>query len=123
MDPLPRWFCHTLPLDADAKTNIIIMHWGSSMVVLLKVLSTFSSRNVNLTKLKVINNEGEAGSPLVVILDTSSYGAPMLCAFPDVLYVDCKGAAQDPVALTPSRRSIGSSSLCACLHATPSTHL
>jgi arogenate/prephenate dehydratase len=84
------------PSDADAKTSMVVAHRGGSMAVVLKVLSAFSSRNVNLTKLEVINNEGKAGSPPVVILDTSARAAPTLRAFPHVLYVDCEGAAHDP---------------------------
>ena len=36
-----------------------------------------------------------AGHP-VMILDTSTRGAPTLRAFPHVLYVDCEGASHDP---------------------------
>ncbi|KAG8092337.1 hypothetical protein GUJ93_ZPchr0012g19609 [Zizania palustris] len=91
----------TLPIDADAKTSMVVAHRGGSMMVVLKVLSAFSSRNINLTKLEVINNNGDgggggvAGAP-VMILDTSARGAPTLRAFPHVLYVDCEGAAADP---------------------------
>lgn len=83
---------------AEAKTSMVIAHRGGSMTVVLKVLSAFSSRNVNLSKLEVINNEaddGTTGTP-VVILDTGARGAPTLRAFPHVLYVDCEGAAHDP---------------------------
>ncbi|KAL6642801.1 hypothetical protein ACP70R_020982 [Stipagrostis hirtigluma subsp. patula] len=92
----------TLPVDADAKTSMVVAHRGGSMMVVLKVLSAFSSRNINLTKLEVINNDGAAASdgsgarPPVMILDTSARGAPTLRAFPHVLYVDCEGAAHDP---------------------------
>ncbi|CAL4915193.1 unnamed protein product [Urochloa decumbens] len=96
-----------LPAYADAKTSMVVAHRGGSMAVLLKVLSAFSSRNINLTKLEVINNEGDGGGPdaagagagarpPVMILDTSARGAPTLRAFPHVLYVDCAGAASDP---------------------------
>ncbi|TKV95296.1 hypothetical protein SEVIR_9G354201v4 [Setaria viridis] len=93
-----------LPVDADAKTSMVVAHRGGSMMVLLKVLSAFSSRNINLTKLEVINNDGAAAPaaagagarPPVMILDTSARGAPTLRAFPHVLYVDCAGAAHDP---------------------------
>ncbi|CAN6324777.1 unnamed protein product [Urochloa humidicola] len=98
-----------LPAGADAKTSMVVAHRGGSMAVLLKVLSAFSSRNINLTKLEVINNDGYGGDaaaaagaagagarPPVVILDTSARGAPTLRAFPHVLYVDCAGAASDP---------------------------
>ncbi|CAL4931894.1 unnamed protein product [Urochloa decumbens] len=93
------------PANADAKTSMVVAHRGGSMAVLLKVLSAFSSRNINLTKLEVINNEGDGGDPAaagagarppVMILDTSARGAPTLRAFPHVLYVDCAGAASDP---------------------------
>ncbi|WVZ57426.1 hypothetical protein U9M48_007812 [Paspalum notatum var. saurae] len=87
--------------DADAKTSMVVAHRGGSMMMLLKVLSAFSSRNINLTKLEVINNDGPAADgggarPPVMILDTSARGAPTLRAFPHVLYVDCQGAAHDP---------------------------
>ncbi|XP_006662529.2 arogenate dehydratase 3, chloroplastic-like [Oryza brachyantha] len=90
----------TLPMDADAKTSMVVAHRGGSMMVVLKVLSAFSSRNINLTKLEVINNNdggggGAAGTP-VMILDTNARGAPTLRAFPHVLYVDCEGASHDP---------------------------
>jgi len=89
-----------LHVDADAKTSMVVAHRGGSMMVLLKVLSAFSSRNINLTKLEVINNDGDgagAGArPPVMILDTSARGAPTLRAFPHVLYVDCAGTAHDP---------------------------
>lgn len=87
---------------ADAlKTSMVVAHRGGSMMVVLKVLSAFSSRNINLTKLEVINNDGAAADgsgarPPVMILDTSARGAPTLRAFPHVLYVDCEGAAHDP---------------------------
>jgi arogenate/prephenate dehydratase len=82
-------------MDIVARTSMIVVHRGGSMVVLFKVLSAFS-RNVNLTKLEVINNEGEPGSPPLVILDMSGCGALALRTFLDVYYVDCEGAAQDP---------------------------
>ncbi|TVU31950.1 hypothetical protein EJB05_23662, partial [Eragrostis curvula] len=90
-----------LPADADVKTSMVVAHRGGSMMVVLKVLSAFSSRNINLTKLEVINNEGggddgTGARPPVMILDTSARGAPTLRAFPHVLYVDCEGAAHDP---------------------------
>ncbi|CAN6319435.1 unnamed protein product [Urochloa humidicola] len=86
-----------LPADADAKTSMVVAHRGGSMAMLLKVLSAFSSRNINLTKLEVINNDADGGArPPVMILDTSARGAPTLRAFPHVLYVDCAGAATDP---------------------------
>ncbi|OEL18615.1 hypothetical protein BAE44_0020366 [Dichanthelium oligosanthes] len=80
---------------------MVVVHRGGSMMVLLKVLSVFSSHNINLTKLEVINNEGAAADgsgarPPMMILDTSARGAPTLHAFPHVLYVDCEGATHDP---------------------------
>lgn len=91
----------TLPVDADAKTSMVVAHRGGSMMVVLKVLSAFSSRNINLTKLEVINNDGAAAAgagarPPVMILDTSARGAPTLRAFPHVLYVDCEGTEHEP---------------------------
>ena len=88
-----------VPVDADAKTSMVVAHRGGSMAVVLKVLSAFSSRNINMSKLEVINNEGGVGEPRppVMILDTGARGAPTLRAFPHVLYVDCEGAADDPL--------------------------
>ncbi|XP_062205833.1 arogenate dehydratase 1-like [Phragmites australis] len=89
-----------LSVDAAAKTSMVVAHRGGSMTVVLKVLSAFSSRNINLTKLEVINNDAVSDSggarPPVMILDTSARGAPTLRAFPHVLYVDCEGTAHDP---------------------------
>ncbi|XP_062201250.1 arogenate dehydratase/prephenate dehydratase 6, chloroplastic-like [Phragmites australis] len=90
----------TLPVDADAKTSMVVVHRGGSMMMVLKVLSAFSSRSINLTKLEVINNDAvsdaDGARPPVMVLDTSARGAPTLRAFPHVLYVDCEGAAHDP---------------------------
>ncbi|KAF6989331.1 hypothetical protein CFC21_006671 [Triticum aestivum] len=88
-----------VPVDADAKTSMVVAHRGGSMAVVLKVLSAFSSRNINMSKLEVINNEAGVGEPRppVMILDTGARGAPTLRAFPHVLYVDCEGAADDPL--------------------------
>ncbi|KAG8084085.1 hypothetical protein GUJ93_ZPchr0010g10337 [Zizania palustris] len=87
-----------LPMDAGAKTSMVVAHRGGSMMVVLKVLSAFSSRNISLTKLEVINNDGAGGAAgtHIMILDTSARGAPTLRAFPHVLYIDCEGAAADP---------------------------
>ncbi|XP_066382868.1 arogenate dehydratase 1-like [Miscanthus floridulus] len=95
-----------LPVDAaaaGAKTSMVVAYRGGSMMMVLKVLSALSSRNINLTKLEIINNDGAAAAdtgsgarPPVMILDTSARGAPTLRAFPHVLYVDCEGAAHDP---------------------------
>ncbi|KAM0897107.1 hypothetical protein ACQ4PT_022778 [Festuca glaucescens] len=90
-----------LPADADAKTSMVVAHRGGSMAVVLKVLSAFSSRGINMSKLEIINNEGGGGAgelrPPVMILDTGARGAPTLRSFPHVLYVDCEGAADDPL--------------------------
>jgi prephenate dehydratase len=90
-----------LPADADAKTSMVVAHRGGSMAVVLKVLSAFSSRGINMSKLEIINNEGAGGAgelrPPVMILDTGARGAPTLRSFPHVLYVDCEGAADDPL--------------------------
>lgn len=95
-----------VPVDADAKTSMVVAHRGGSMAVVLKVLSAFSSRNINMSKLEVINNEGGGVGvgvgeprPPVMILDTGARGAPTLRSFPHVLYVDCEGAADDPLVL------------------------
>jgi len=89
-----------LPVDADAKTSMVVAHRGGSMAVVLKVLSAFSSRGINMSKLEIINNEGgsvDEPRPPVMILDTGARGAPTLRSFPHVLYVDCEGAADDPL--------------------------
>ncbi|KAJ3690368.1 hypothetical protein LUZ61_019532 [Rhynchospora tenuis] len=78
----------------NAKTSMVIAHRGGSMMVVLKVLSAFSSRNINLKKLEVINSSG-AGKAPVMILDVRGRGS--LRAFPQVLYVDCEGSIEDPV--------------------------
>lgn len=43
-----------VPVDADAKTSMVVAHRGGSMAVVLKVLSAFSSRNINMSKLDAI---------------------------------------------------------------------
>ncbi|KAJ4777325.1 arogenate dehydratase 6 [Rhynchospora pubera] len=78
----------------NSKTSMVIAHRGGSMMVVLKVLSAFSSRNINLKKLEVINSSG-AGQAPVMILDVRGRGS--LRAFPQVLYVDCEGSIEDPV--------------------------
>jgi arogenate/prephenate dehydratase len=78
----------------NAKTSMVIAHRGGSMMVVLKVLSAFSSRKINLTKLEVINSSNEGQAP-VMILDVRGRGS--LRAFPHVLYVDCEGSIEDPV--------------------------
>jgi prephenate dehydratase len=80
---------------------MVVAHRGGSMAVVLKVLSAFSSRGINMSKLEIINNEGGGGAgelrQPVMILDTGARGAPTLRSFPHVLYVDCEGAADDPL--------------------------
>lgn len=78
----------------NAKTSMVIAHRGGSMMVVLKVLSAFSSRKINLTKLEVINSSNEGQAP-VMILDVRGRGS--LRAFPHLLYVDCEGSIEDPV--------------------------
>ncbi|KAG1354589.1 arogenate dehydratase 3, chloroplastic-like [Cocos nucifera] len=77
---------------AGLKTSLVIAHRGSSMIALLKVLSSFSKRNINLTKLEVINSSNEGEAP-VMILDVRGRGS--LRAFPHVLYVDFEGSMED----------------------------
>ncbi|KAF3321307.1 arogenate dehydratase 3 [Carex littledalei] len=76
----------------NAKTSMVIAHRGGSMMVVLKVLSAFSSRNINLTKLEVINSSGAGQAPVMILDKTGS-----LRTFPHVLYVDCEGSIEDPV--------------------------
>ncbi|KAM0934667.1 putative arogenate dehydratase [Dioscorea sansibarensis] len=84
----------------ESKTSVVIAHRGGCMHVILKVLKAFSSRNLNLTKLEVINHEqeegeGEGKSP-VMILDVRPDGKKgSLRAFPHVLYVDFEGSMED----------------------------
>lgn len=82
-----------LPRSVNAKTSIVVAHRGGSMVVLLKVLSAFSSRSINLTKLEV-NNPSLEGKGPVMILDVRGRGT--LRSFPHVLYVDFQGTVDDP---------------------------
>ncbi|KAH7668434.1 Arogenate dehydratase protein, partial [Dioscorea alata] len=78
------------------KTSIVIAHRGGCMLVILKVLKAFSSRNLNMTKLEVINHEEEEGKSPVMILDVSLDGKKgSLKAFPHVLYVDFEGSMED----------------------------
>ncbi|XP_009389533.2 arogenate dehydratase 1-like [Musa acuminata AAA Group] len=76
------------------KTSMVIAHRGGSMVVLLKVLSAFSRRNINLTKLEIINSSASENKAPVMILDIRGKGS--LRAFPHVLYVDFEGSKEDP---------------------------
>ncbi|KAF3331708.1 arogenate dehydratase 3 [Carex littledalei] len=78
----------------NAKTSMVNALRGGSMMVVLKVLSAFSSHKINLIKLEVINSSGEGQAP-VMILDVRGRGS--LRAFPYVLYVDCEGSIEDPV--------------------------
>ncbi|KAG1362322.1 arogenate dehydratase 3, chloroplastic [Cocos nucifera] len=80
------------PAGAGLKTSLVIAHRGGSMIVLLKVLSAFSKRNINLTKLEVINSSNEGEAP-VMILDVRGKGS--LRAFPHVLYVDFEGSTDE----------------------------
>ncbi|KAJ3682100.1 hypothetical protein LUZ60_014673 [Juncus effusus] len=83
------------PVLKNTKTSMVIAHRGGSMVVVLKVLSAFSKRNLNLTKLEVINSSGGEGKSPVMILDVRGPGS--LRTFPHVLYVDFEGSVLDPV--------------------------
>ncbi|PKA47120.1 Arogenate dehydratase 3, chloroplastic [Apostasia shenzhenica] len=78
---------------AKLKTSMVVAHRGGSMMILLKVLSAFSSRNLNLTKLEV-NNPSLEGEGPVLVLDLRGMG--FLRSFPHVIYVDFEGSTQDP---------------------------
>ncbi|CAA7391861.1 unnamed protein product [Spirodela intermedia] len=75
------------------KTSIAIAYRGGALAALMKVLSAFSRRGINLTKLEVNNPSLDGGEP-VLMLDLSRRGA--LMAFPHVLYVDLEGSLDDP---------------------------
>ncbi|KAI0520300.1 hypothetical protein KFK09_007772 [Dendrobium nobile] len=75
-----------------AKTSMVVAHRGGSMMVLLKVLSAFSSRNINLTKLEV-NNPSIEGQGPVMVLDVKAMGS--LRAFSHLIYVDFEGSTED----------------------------
>lgn len=81
---------------AAVKTSMVVAHRGGSMMVLLKVLSAFSKRNINLTKLEVNNPamEGEEGPVMILDVRGSSL-SPMLRSFPHVLYVDFEGSVEE----------------------------
>ncbi|KAJ8512498.1 hypothetical protein OPV22_002932 [Ensete ventricosum] len=81
-------------LPPNPKTSMVIAHRGGSMVVLLKVLSAFSRRNINLTKLEIINSSASENKAPVMILDIRGKGS--LRAFPQILYVDFEGSTEDP---------------------------
>ncbi|ONK73348.1 uncharacterized protein A4U43_C04F30120, partial [Asparagus officinalis] len=72
------------------KTSIVVAHRGESMPLLLKVLSAFSSRKINLTKLEVNNPTMDGESPVLVMDRRGS-----LRSFPHVLYVDFEGSVED----------------------------
>ncbi|XP_020572438.1 arogenate dehydratase 3, chloroplastic-like [Phalaenopsis equestris] len=80
------------PVAGKAKTSMVIAHRGGSMMVLLKVLSAFSSRNINLAKLEV-NNPSIEGQGPVMVMDVRGMGT--LRAFPHVIYVDFEGSTED----------------------------
>lgn len=82
------------PKAAPLKTSTVVAHRGGSMAVLLKVLSAFSRRGINLTKLEVLNSASKADKSPVLILDMRRKG--MLRAFPHVLYVDFEGSPENP---------------------------
>ncbi|KAF6160508.1 hypothetical protein GIB67_019277 [Kingdonia uniflora] len=71
------------------KTSMVVAHHTGSLSVLLKVLSSFSSRKMSLTKLEVKNS-----GPSVSILDVEK-GRGSLKEFPCVLYVDFEGSIDD----------------------------
>ncbi|KAJ0968320.1 hypothetical protein J5N97_025237 [Dioscorea zingiberensis] len=83
----------TTSINHRLKTSMVIAHRGAAMMVILKILSAFSSRNLNLTKLEVINPAINDGKGPVMILDVRGKGS--LRAFPHVLYVDFEGSLED----------------------------
>ncbi|KAI3895309.1 hypothetical protein MKX03_035810 [Papaver bracteatum] len=73
------------------KTSMVLAHHSGTLDVLLKVLSTFSSRKISLTKLEVnsaIDNNGP-----VKVLDAHEGGS--VKEYPCVLYVDFEGSVDD----------------------------
>ncbi|KAI3940260.1 hypothetical protein MKW92_051320 [Papaver armeniacum] len=73
------------------KTSMVVAHHSGTLDVLLKVLSTFSSRKISLTKLEVnsaIDNNGP-----VKVLDAHEGGS--VKEYPCVLYVDFEGSIDD----------------------------
>ncbi|XP_058084513.1 arogenate dehydratase 3-like [Magnolia sinica] len=82
---LPR----TSPLGL--KTSMVVAHHGATLTILLKVLSAFSSRNINLTKLEM-NPSVDDDTP-IMILDVHGRGS--LKEFPNVFYVDFEGSMDD----------------------------
>ncbi|KAI3985461.1 hypothetical protein MKX01_033775 [Papaver californicum] len=74
------------------KTSMVVAHHSGTLDVLLKVLSTFSSRKISLTKLEVnssLNNNGP-----VKVLDAHE-GRGSVKEYPCVLYVDFEGSIDD----------------------------
>ncbi|OVA14175.1 Prephenate dehydratase [Macleaya cordata] len=74
------------------KTSMAVGHHSGTLSVLLKVLSTFSSRNISLTKLEV--NPSSKNNGPIKILDVDG-GASVVKEFPCVLYVDFEGSIDD----------------------------
>nr|DAD48022.1 TPA_asm: hypothetical protein HUJ06_017959 [Nelumbo nucifera] len=72
------------------KTSMVVAHHNETLTLLLKVLSAFSSRNINLTKLEVNNPSKDDG--LVMMLDVQG---GFYKEFPCVLYVDFEGSMAD----------------------------
>ncbi|KAF5188071.1 Arogenate dehydratase/prephenate dehydratase 6 protein [Thalictrum thalictroides] len=74
-----------------SKTSMVVAHHSGTLNVLLKLLSAFSTRDINLTKLEV-NPSRTNGTP-VLVLDPKE-GGP-LKEFPCILYVDFEGSMDD----------------------------
>ncbi|KAL6004578.1 hypothetical protein ACLOJK_005133 [Asimina triloba] len=74
------------------KTSMVVAHHGATLPVVLRILSAFSSRNINLTKLEVA--QAVAENRPIMILDADRRGT--LKTFPSVLYVDFEGSMDDP---------------------------
>lgn len=73
------------------KTSMVVAHHSGTLDVLLKVLSTFSSRKISLTKLEV-NSSIDNNGP-VKVLDAHEGGS--VKEYPSVLYVDFEGSIDD----------------------------
>ncbi|XP_058106338.1 arogenate dehydratase 1-like [Magnolia sinica] len=73
------------------KTSMVIAHSGMMLTVLLGVLSAFSSRNINLTKLEM-NPSSEVDGP-ISILDVQGGGS--IKEFPHVVFVDFEGSVDE----------------------------
>lgn len=82
-----------VPAKKKKKTSMVVAHWGGSMMVLFKVLSAFSSRGVNLTKLEASNPSMDDEGPPVMVLDVR--GRRVMRSFSHVLYVDFEGSVDD----------------------------